>query len=149
MGAARVLAASATLPSIVYRAQSSSRATPRLRDFLVLSKYRLSGLVSLTAVCGYALRTTEKDWKTLCKEASAVGVGTWLAAAGANAFNQAYEVASDAKMKRTWGRPLVRGRISVRGAGLFGALAGALGVGVLASCTNATTAGLAAANIGL
>lgn len=149
MGAARVLAASHALPSIVYRVRPQSRTFPTFRDFLKLSKYRLSALVSLTAVCGYTLRTTEDDMKVAILEGGSVGLGTFLAAAGANTFNQVYEVASDSKMRRTWGRPLVRGRISLMGASLFGGVVSAMGVGLLSYCNNSTAAGLAAANIGL
>eukprot|EP00245_Coleochaete_scutata_P011483 TRINITY_DN4273_c0_g2_i1.p1 TRINITY_DN4273_c0_g2~~TRINITY_DN4273_c0_g2_i1.p1 ORF type:complete len:369 (-),score=47.49 TRINITY_DN4273_c0_g2_i1:199-1158(-) len=72
-----------------------------------------------------------------------------MAAASANSFNQLIEVANDAKMKRTMGRPLPSGRTSKMHAFVFAASMGVSGVSLLAYKTNQLTAELGAANIAL
>ena len=62
------------------------------------------------------------DWGRLGWTAA----GTFGAAACANTLNQVYEVASDAKMRRTMMRPLPLGKISRAQALAF---AGVMGVG--------------------
>ncbi len=101
-----------------------------------LTKARLSSLVVITAGGGYVLavgfeNVTRLFW-TL--------VGTFLASAGAMALNQVWEVARDAKMKRTAARPLVTGALP-RWYGLaFGLLGSGLGVAVLAWKSHALAA---------
>lgn len=138
---------------------SASTFTQLARDALKLSKYRLSALVALTAGAGYALRhddisihqaspTTTHDthyWRKL----SAVTVGTWLTAACANTLNQMYEIHSDALMARTRLRPLPAGRVGLAQAALFALVTGCSGVALLATETNRTAAGIAAANAAL
>jgi protoheme IX farnesyltransferase len=131
------------------------------RDLKQLSKARLSLLVALTASTGYVLgdavveqpsaddasdpKTRAGWWRGL----AATTAGTWLAAASANALNQLYEVRNDAAMRRTCLRPLPAGRLRPAQAAAFAVVSGAAGVGLLWRETNATTAGLGAANIAL
>lgn len=128
------------------------------RDLLKLSKHRLSALVAVTSGAGYALRyddatlnstspvkTSTHYWRQLF----AVTTGTWLTAACANTLNQMYEIRSDALMARTKSRPLPAGRIGLAQAGFFALVTGCAGVGLLAKETNATAAGMAAANAAL
>lgn len=127
------------------------------RDALKLSKYRLSALVALTAGTGYVLRydetpansTLAKTNKHYWRQLFAVTTGTWLTAACANTLNQMYEIRSDALMARTRLRPLPAGRVGLAQAGLFALVTGCAGVGLLARETNATAAGIAAANAAL
>jgi hypothetical protein len=103
------------------------RAT--LRDYKQLSKARLSALVVLTASAGFAAGSGGAiDWAKL----GWTSLGTFGAAACANALNQVYEAANDALMARTRGRPLPAGRMSRRHALAFAAAAGAGGLWLLA-----------------
>lgn len=123
-----------------------------VRSYSKLSKYRLSGLVALTAGVGYAMRYESPNdtptWSdtTLLRGASVATVGTWLSAACANTLNQVYERHSDALMTRTRARPLASGRLGLAHALAFAVATGVTGVGLLAHETNSTAAGLAAAN---
>jgi protoheme IX farnesyltransferase len=115
-----------------------------LRDYKQLSKARLSALVVSTAAAGYAAGSQEAiDWAGMGWTVA----GTALAASSANALNQIYEVANDARMKRTALRPLPSGRMSRPHALAFALLAGGGGVWLLADKTNAIAAALGAGNI--
>ncbi len=128
-----------------------------VKSYAKLSKYRLSGLVAITAGVGYAMRyENAADDKTLPWRdtklwygSGIVTTGTWLSAACANTLNQIYERHSDALMTRTRARPMASGRLGLAHAILFAATTGAAGVGLLSAETNNTAAGLAAANIAL
>lgn len=128
-----------------------------VKSYAKLSKYRLSGLVAITAGVGYAMRYENSSndftptWRDidLWRDASAVTLGTWFSAACANTLNQVYERHSDALMIRTRARPMASGRMGVAHALLFAATTGAAGMGLLSYQTNNTAAGLAAANIAL
>lgn len=121
-----------------------ARIRALLRDYKQLSKARLSGLVVATAAAGYAAGSKEQiDWAGL----GWTSLGTMMAASSANALNQVYEVANDARMRRTANRPLPGGRMSRAHALAFALVAGAGGVALLLEKTNATTAALGAANI--
>lgn len=98
------------------------RASPlRLAVWLELSKARLVALVVFTAAVGFVLATPARpDWVRLIWTM----LGTFLAAAGANALNQWLEAAPDARMERTRTRPLPARRIGHRAALAFGAASG-------------------------
>jgi heme o synthase len=71
-------------------------------------------------------------------------LGTGLVIAGAVALNQRIEVASDARMSRTAGRPLPTGRLSDFQATRFGLLISAAGFFLLALLAGRVVLGLAA-----
>ncbi|CAI5522896.1 unnamed protein product [Closterium sp. Naga37s-1] len=103
-------------------------------------------LVVATAAAGFVMGSDDRvDWAGL----GWTSLGTFLAAASANTWNQVYEVANDALMKRTRGRPLPAGRMTRQHAIAWGLLTGASGLAILATQTNSMTAGLGAANIAL
>lgn len=139
------------------RASRARAAPPLLRDALLLAKYRLSGLVALTATAGYLLRADRAPATGApaagaaahARAAAAVTAGTFLCAASANALNQVYERHSDARMARTRRRPLPSGRVGAAAAAAGAAAAGLAGVAVLAAETNPAAAALGAANIAL
>jgi protoheme IX farnesyltransferase len=117
-----------------------------LRDYKQLSKAKLSALVVATCAAGYVAGSKERvDWKEL----GWVSFGTFLASSSANSLNQIYEVANDARMKRTAGRPLPAGRMSRIHAAAFAILTGGTGLWILSEKTNETTACLGAGNIAL
>jgi len=71
-------------------------------------------------------------------------VGTALVAGGAAALNQVWERDTDARMRRTSGRPLPRGRLSVSESTWFGVVLTVAGLADLAFATNLTAAVVAA-----
>lgn len=116
----------------------------RYRLYKQLAKHRLSLLVVITAAVGYLVAASGSiQWWNLLW----LTIGTYLAAASANTFNQCLEVERDARMKRTANRPLPSGRLSMTEALAFGSIAGILGLLSLGIFCNALTAGLALLNI--
>ncbi len=97
-----------------------------VRDYLILFKARLCGMVLITTAVGFLVASSSDiAWGRLL----AVLVGTALAAFGANGLNQFLERDLDARMHRTRLRPLPAGRLSSRQAltaGLGVSLAGPL-----------------------
>lgn len=92
--------------------------TAKFRDYLELTKPRLSLLSVLTALVGYlAARPASNPSKLIF-----VVIGTSLAAGGVAALNQWMESDTDAKMKRTADRPIPSGKIPTGSAFVLGAL---------------------------
>ncbi|KIM84768.1 hypothetical protein PILCRDRAFT_817558 [Piloderma croceum F 1598] len=129
------------------RYQETEVHTPRrlLRLYAQLSKSRLTALIVLTAMSGFALSPLPATVPILLSTA----VGTALCSASANTFNQLQEVPYDAQMMRTRMRPLVRRAVSPMHAAAFGAVTGVAGPVILWTIVNPTTAVLGAANIAL
>jgi protoheme IX farnesyltransferase len=95
-------------------------AAPRagFSDYLELTKPRLSLLSVLTALVGYfAARPPGDGWKLFF-----VLLGTSLAAGGVAALNQWMEHDTDARMKRTAGRPIPAGKVATGSAFILGIL---------------------------
>ncbi len=102
------------------------RAT--LSNWKQLSKFRLSLLVASTASAGYVLGSDDRiHWGGL----AFTSLGTFLTAAAANTCNQVYEIANDARMKRTSNRPLPQGRVTPRYALVFALGTGSAGTALL------------------
>lgn len=110
-----------------------------LQDYLQLGKHRLMGLVTLTAAAGYVLAgaTPFDPLKFLLALA-----GVFLAGAGANALNQVWEIQRDARMNRTWNRPMPMARISLPHGIAWGLVVGAAGIVILWNAANPLTAWL-------
>jgi protoheme IX farnesyltransferase len=81
-----------------------------------LVKLRLSLLVVITAAAGFFLSGPVAGWEKLAWTLT----GTFLAAAGAMALNEVWEVERDRRMPRTAHRPLVTGFFSRSYGLLFG-----------------------------
>lgn len=109
----------------------------------MLSKIRLTSLVVITTMGGYAIAPGAFDISTFV----ACSVGTGLVSATANAINQFFEVPFDAQMSRTKNRVLVRGHLTPGHAMLFAAASGVSGLLLLYSQVNELTAVLGAANL--
>ncbi|XP_053625755.1 protoheme IX farnesyltransferase, mitochondrial [Plodia interpunctella] len=109
---------------------------------LMLSKFRLTSLVVMTSMAGYALAPApfEVCSFVLC------AAGTGLVSAAANSINQYHEVPFDAQMSRTKNRVLVKGLLEPSDAIGFAAVAGTVGLGILYS-VNPLTASLGALNL--
>ncbi|XP_043522799.1 protoheme IX farnesyltransferase, mitochondrial [Frieseomelitta varia] len=109
----------------------------------MLSKIRLTSLVIVTTMAGYALAPGPFDPFTFV----ACSVGTGLLSATANTVNQFFEVPFDAQMSRTKNRVLVRGHLTPGHAAIFAAVSGLSGLLLLCSQVNGLTALLGATNL--
>ena len=90
----------------------------KFRDYVELTKPRLSLLSVLTALVGYlSARPAFDPWKLLF-----VVLGTSHAAGGVAALNQWLEYETDAKMKRTADRPIPTGKVATGSAFVLGML---------------------------
>ncbi|MCS6996710.1 MAG: heme o synthase [Casimicrobiaceae bacterium] len=124
-------------------APSRKRAiATRLRDYLTLTKPRVSLLAVFTAFIGMLLAAPVAP-----PASTVVGgvIGIWLLAAASFALNCLLEAAVDARMKRTQRRPTAQGRLSTSETVLFALTLGALGSAVLVLFTNPLTWGLTVA----
>eukprot|EP00730_Choanoeca_flexa_P001502 TRINITY_DN10663_c0_g1_i3.p1 TRINITY_DN10663_c0_g1~~TRINITY_DN10663_c0_g1_i3.p1 ORF type:complete len:300 (+),score=19.91 TRINITY_DN10663_c0_g1_i3:967-1866(+) len=135
-------------PIVDDQAQSwqASKSVPLVKlpsAYARLTKFKLSALVILTEMGGFALAPGAFDWMNF----GVTALGTGLCVAAANTYNQWIEIPYDAQMKRTRNRPLVSGEISPFHAWSFGTLCGLSGVGILAAGVNPLVAALGAGNI--
>ncbi len=99
----------------------------RLRDYLYLTKARLSLMVVASGVVGYWLGASSLDTIVLL----CFTLGTFLLVGGANAFNQILEREADARMDRTANRPIPTGRISLGEAKIAATALSATGTALL------------------
>ncbi|HVS71558.1 MAG TPA: heme o synthase [Phycisphaerae bacterium] len=119
-----------------------------VRAYGELGKLRLNAMVVVTTALGfvvgaYSIYPTVIDVRRLLWTC----LGTFLAAIGASAFNQAIEGPRDARMKRTLRRPVPSGRVSRAHAAYVGLLATIAGVAILCPTSNGLTAILALVNV--
>uniref|UniRef100_V5H0W7 Protoheme IX farnesyltransferase, mitochondrial n=1 Tax=Anoplophora glabripennis TaxID=217634 RepID=V5H0W7_ANOGL len=132
-------------PEIIpaWRPTPSTDRTNLVQHYLKLSKIRLTTLVVVTSMAGYAVAPAPFEWSTftLCI------LGTSLLSSAANSINQFHEVPFDAQMSRTKHRVLVCGRLTPLHAMLFATTAGLSGLGILYYGDNGLTAGLGLANL--
>ena len=125
---------------------SVPRAAPA--DYLALTKPRIVAMVLVTVAAGYVLAPPSAlSGAARMLVLAHLLVGTALVAAGTNALNQVWERDVDAHMRRTAGRPLPAGRLSVVEATVFAVGAGLLGVAYLGLLVNRLTATIAAATL--
>jgi protoheme IX farnesyltransferase len=111
-------------------------AAVSVRNFYVLCKPRVTGLIVFTAVIGMLLAMTpETSLVTLL--AATVGIG--LASGAAAAFNCMVEQQIDARMMRTRHRPTARGDVTTPATLLFAVLTGTAGLGILHMWVNDLT----------
>ena len=107
----------------------SFRLAAKLKDYMLLVKFNLSFMVVFSAVVSYLLAplVTGFDLKAILL----LFVGGMLVTGSANAINQALEKDTDAIMKRTAGRPVASGRMTVAEAMSFAVICGLTGVMLL------------------
>lgn len=96
----------------------SAPAAATFRDYLALTKPRLSLLSVLTALVGYYAARPASDLAEVCW----LLVGTALAAGGVAVLNQWLEHETDARMARTADRPIPTGKVPTGSAFVLGAL---------------------------
>lgn len=100
-----------------------------LRDYMLLTKARLSALVMVTVAAGYFIAAPGEPHVVVLL---ATLLGVSLAAAGTSALNQYMERARDSLMDRTRDRPIPSGRISPRRAAVFGLATILVGTAIVA-----------------
>ena len=113
-------------------------ALAKFRDFVELTKPRVSVLVLVTVGVGFYLASWGRPELWLLTQTL---LGTALVAGSASAINQYLERKTDARMPRTASRPLPAGRLSGTEVVVFGAITLVLGTSLLLPI-NATTAAL-------
>lgn len=114
-----------------------------IQHYLMLSKIRLTSLVVMSTVAGYALAPDSLSLTTfiLCC------VGTGLMSCAANSINQFFEVPFDSQMARTKNRVLVRGFVTPLHAVMFAATCSVVGLSTLYWGVNGLTFALGATNL--
>lgn len=98
----------------------------RIKEYLILGKYRLSYTVVISAILGYLLNP-----EFVLNELLLLSGGGFLLTLSSNAFNQVWEREYDKLMDRTQNRPLVKGSLSVTECILFAIVTGAGGLTLL------------------
>ena len=98
----------------------SDQSVARWRDYVALTKPRISFMVLLTVVAAGFLASTVVSVSAL-RVFNAV-IGTLLVAASGSALNQCVERLLDARMSRTSNRPLPSGRLGLTEVVVFGTI---------------------------
>lgn len=115
---------------------NSAMTMPRWRQYVTLTKPRVTQLAVFCAVIGMFLATPGMvPWRILIGGA----VGIWLLASAAFAVNCLIEQGIDAKMKRTSWRPSATGEITRTQIALFSIILGTLGMVILWFMANPLT----------
>lgn len=103
-------------------------STGRFKDYLQLTKPRLSGLVVFSAVTGFVIATVgDFTGSAMCW----LMLGGYLVTGASNGINQVIERNLDKLMERTKNRPVPAGRLTAAQALVFSLLIGIAGVAVL------------------
>ncbi len=110
-----------------------------MRDFLELTKPRITVLILICTAVGYLFGSPNSFHLAPFVH---VLLGTALMASGTSALNQWWEADSDARMRRTCKRPLAAGRMKRIHGFFFGALLSVAGFADLWFGTNALAAAL-------
>jgi len=109
----------------------------KLAAYVDLTKPRITSLVVLSALAGFALGSPSSiDWIQLLHTA----IGVALLSSGISALNQYWERDLDALMRRTKLRPLPAGKLAARNALVFGVAVSLIGEAYLAWFINPLTA---------
>jgi protoheme IX farnesyltransferase len=99
--------------------------SPRLADWLALTKGRQTMLLLLTGLCSYVLT---RGAQVRLWEAVGMAAGLLLSISGCTVLNMVLDRDLDARMSRTADRPLPAGRIETRQALAFGGTLAAVGL---------------------
>jgi len=118
-----------------------SAVSRKLKDYYQLMKFTLSFTVVFSSVVSYLL---VPGLSFDIVSVLLLFTGGLLVTGSANAINQASEKDTDALMKRTSGRPVAAGRMSVDEAWTFALVTGVLGIFIMGYWFNWTAAGLSA-----
>ena len=111
----------------------TARVRSKIRDYYTLTKPEVNLLILITTSAGYYLAQPGSfGWAGLLNTL----LGTLLVASGTATLNQWMERVWDGRMRRTEKRPIPSGRISARGALLFGLVLSLAGGVYLATLVN-------------
>lgn len=125
----------------IKKSSAISQLGQKAKGFQELLKFRLSFLVSISAVFGLAI-AAEGNASVL--QLFVIGLGGFLITGASNSLNQLFEKDLDAKMSRTESRPLPTQRLSETETVLFALIIGVLGIAIIGFYFN-----LAAALLGI
>src|SRR3954470_19982320 len=116
-----------------------TRATSLFRDYVELTKLRVTSLIVMTAWCGYFFGAHKAGipWLDVGLWHALFGIG--LVLSGTAALNEVIERDVDRHMRRTAKRPLPAGRMTLLHATAAGLLASVGGAIYLAVFTNPLT----------
>jgi protoheme IX farnesyltransferase len=108
-------------------------AAASFRDYVELTKPRITWLILVSTAVGYFFGLSADDWHGLLRQACSWVLfhtlfGTALMASGTAALNEWLERGSDARMHRTSSRPIPSGRVKADAAFAFGVAISALGL---------------------
>ena len=108
----------------------------RIKILFELLKFRLASLIAFSGAMGYCLGANEVVWSKLCLFiVASIGI-----TGSANIINQIIEIDFDKLMKRTAGRPLPSGRITVNQAIIWCVFLGVTSLVIFAFVFNLSTA---------
>lgn len=99
----------------------------KLRDYVMLMKFRLSALVVFSAAIAYTAAVEHVNWAHM----GWLILGGFLVTGSSNAFNQIIERDLDKLMTRTQNRPLPQERITVMEAMILASVCGIAGISIL------------------
>ena len=124
----------------------------KVKDYFQLIKFTLSFMVVFSFVVSFLIAPTRDQTNEYFSRPTLISVLLLFAAGlcitgSANAINQAMEKDTDALMKRTAGRPVASGRMSVTEAYAFAFITGAIGVMLMWHFFNSTSAWLGLASL--
>ena len=109
----------------------------KIKQYLMLLKFRLSSLVVFSGAFGYLLADTSNfNWISF----TAFCLGSFLITGSANTINQIIERDLDKLMRRTANRPLPTGALSLQGASIYAVLLAIAGVGIIITFVNTFSA---------
>ena len=91
-----------------WRITPSPELNKLVSHYAMLSKIRLTSMVVITSMGGYAMAPAPFDLSTFMM----VSVGTGLVSCAANSINQYFEIPFDSQMSRTKNRVLVKGYLT-------------------------------------
>ncbi|XP_025835626.1 protoheme IX farnesyltransferase, mitochondrial [Agrilus planipennis] len=126
-----------------WRPTPSTDQSNIINHYLRLSKIRLTALVVITTMAGYAVAPAPFEWTTF----GVCMAGTSLLSCAANSVNQFHEVPFDAQMSRTKSRVLVCGRLTPLHAMTFATVSSIAGLSLLYYGVNGLTATLGLTNL--
>ncbi len=124
--------------------ESSPSKPNRVKDYLELTKPRITWLIVMSTAVGYYFGHSG-PWSLLLVLHSLLG--TALIASGTAALNQWYEREADRHMRRTQARPLPAGRLQPQQALIFGIVLSLIGALELGFFVNWLTAALGIATL--
>lgn len=104
----------------------------KVKDYFQLIKFTLSFMVVFSTVISFLLAPYQQFYsRGTLLSVLLLFAGGLLVTGSANAINQLLEKDTDARMKRTAGRPVAAGRMSVAEASVFAGICGAAGVFIM------------------